>query len=239
MSSEIEPGAERRGRASGRARRGGVLTGRLYRRLLADILHGSLEPGSQLQLLRLSGRYGTSTTTVRHALAQLESDGLVVSRPGRGFHIAPATLSDLLELVETACWLEEIGIRESMAGGDQLWEEDVLAAYRGLSHCPGPAGRQTDKELSAWEEHLLDFHEALVSACRSSILIHQCRSLTQRLLRYRNLASAATHRSDDQCEWLQQMCNAVLARDADGAVQLLDAHYRTIALGVLASGVLN
>jgi DNA-binding GntR family transcriptional regulator len=226
------------GSAAADRRGAGAVTARLYRRLLADILHGRQEPGARVRVLPLAHSYGTSSATMREVLIQLTGAGLVVRHPVHGFQIAPATPDELLDLVRTLGWLEGIGLRESIAAGDRLWEEGVLAASRGLSQCARPSRPPTDKELSTWEEHVLSYHDALIAACRSTILIEQCGALQRRVLRYRNLAAGASG-DDNVLDYCLRIRNAALDRDADAAAQLLQAYYRLTTDIVLASGTLN
>ena len=233
MSPQVTSAAPRTDR-----REPGAVTARLYRRLLADILHGRQPPGARVRVLRLAHSYGTSSATMREVLIQLTNDGLVLRHPTHGFQIAPATPDELLDLVRTLGWLEGIGLRESIAAGDRLWEEGLLAASRALSHCAPPSQPPADKELSSWEEHVLAYHEALIGACRSSILIGQCGTLQRRVLRYRNLAAGASgaHGALDCCLRIR---TAALERDADAAVDLLRAYYKLTTDIVLTTGALN
>jgi GntR family transcriptional regulator, carbon starvation induced regulator len=213
----------------------GRVAARLLRRILADIVHGRLKPGTRLNLLSLAAEYGASTNAVREALIQLTGSGLIVRQAAQGFHVAPATQSDFLELVKTLCWIEETGIRESISNGDQLWEERVLIAHRALAQLIAPAAREIDGDLL--DEQRLAYHEALISACHSSILIEHCRTLQQRLSRYRNLAAVGGG-EDDPLDGLLATRDPVLARDLDHAVRLLRTHYRLTASSILASGAL-
>lgn len=55
----------------------------VYSTLRAEILSMALEPGSALDEVRLSERFGMSRTPVREALLRLASDGLVTTLPNR------------------------------------------------------------------------------------------------------------------------------------------------------------
>jgi DNA-binding GntR family transcriptional regulator len=175
---------------------------------------------------------------MREVLIQLAAQGLVERHPVHGFRIAPVTADELLDLVRTLVWLEGIGLRESILAGDKHWEEGLLAAARTLSLCARPPATPTDKELSSWEEHLLDYHDALIAGCRSSILLEQCRSLSRRLLRYRNLSA---HTADATLErtCCKELRTAALERRADVASKHLGAYYRLVTDAVLASGVIK
>ncbi|ROR46369.1 GntR family transcriptional regulator [Kitasatospora cineracea] len=59
------------------------------------ILAGSLAPGAEYSLRELAGMLDISFIPVREALRSLESEGLVIMRPGRSLVIAPLDLDDL------------------------------------------------------------------------------------------------------------------------------------------------
>jgi DNA-binding GntR family transcriptional regulator len=59
--------------------------------LRADIEAGTLRPGDKLPAeTDLAGRYGVARMTVRRAVAELASEGLVVVMHGRGTFVAQA-----------------------------------------------------------------------------------------------------------------------------------------------------
>jgi GntR family transcriptional regulator len=71
-----------------------VAAGPAYRRILEEIRsrieEGKLKPGTRLESEReLAGRCGVSLMTARHAMKELENEGLVVRRIGAGTYVAP------------------------------------------------------------------------------------------------------------------------------------------------------
>ncbi|MER5890940.1 GntR family transcriptional regulator [Streptomyces sp. NPDC001941] len=59
------------------------------------ILAGGLAPGAEYSLRELAGMLDISFIPIREALRSLESEGLVIMRPGRSAVIAPLDLDDL------------------------------------------------------------------------------------------------------------------------------------------------
>ncbi|MEV6265288.1 GntR family transcriptional regulator [Streptomyces sp. NPDC051784] len=59
------------------------------------ILAGDLAPGAEYSLRELAGMLDISFIPIREALRSLESEGLVIMRPGRSAVIAPLDLEDL------------------------------------------------------------------------------------------------------------------------------------------------
>jgi GntR family carbon starvation induced transcriptional regulator len=216
--------------------RGGAAKRRLYRRLSGDILQGRLAPGRTLCMRDLARTYGTSTTSVRQVLIELIRDRLVTGHAG-GYEVAPASQVELLDLTQTAYWLGEIGLRESIRRGDRHWEENLLRTHRAVE-VSSETVAGVDRTPPTWEQ-MLAFYDALVSACQSSILVEQCKSLNERLLRYRNLASAATGRDHHHRTCALPLRDAALARNAALGCDLLRSHYRATEHGILASGILS
>lgn len=63
--------------------------------LRRSILSGDLAPGREFSLREISSMLEVSFIPVREALRSLESEGLVVTRPGRSSMVAPLDLDDL------------------------------------------------------------------------------------------------------------------------------------------------
>jgi DNA-binding GntR family transcriptional regulator len=63
--------------------------------LRRSILSGALAPGQKFSLREISGMLNVSFIPVREALRSLESEGLVVTRPGYSAVVAPLDLADL------------------------------------------------------------------------------------------------------------------------------------------------
>jgi len=214
-----------------------TLASRVYRRLQNDILRSRVEPGHNLSIQVLRDRYGVGSSPLREALNRLAECGLVVREEHKGFRVAPASTQELLEIVRTRCWLEEIALRESIRQGDEHWEERVLLAYHRLSRTPPPEGEASLEYWPEWEKRHRDFHIALLSACNSKILVDYCSQLQARTFRYRNIASVRAYRRglavDEHCE----LHTAALERDAERAVDLLTTHYQATGEVIAKSGV--
>ena len=178
----------------------------------------NLLPGTRLQTRKLGERYGVGLSSIREALSILSSEGLVVRRDRRGFIAAPVSEADLDDLTRARCWINEIGLRQSIERGDAEWEEGVVLAFHRLLQTPR---RHADHEgrNPAWELAHARFHRSLIAACGSEWLIKAASQMFDAAERYRHIArlAGATRPPDREH---RQIMNAVIERDADRAVEL-------------------
>jgi DNA-binding GntR family transcriptional regulator len=202
----------------------------VFERIRSDILDGRLPPGGKLQIRWLMQSYGVGQTPLREALNRLGAEGLLVSADQRGFAVPGISTEELTELTRTRCWLEERGLRESMAAATPEWEEALLLAGHRLARTPrAPDGPQA----GAWEERHREFHRLLVSGCGSRWLIGFCEQLTDRHQRYRRLAARRAFPERDVEAEHAALLQAVLARDVERAVAILTEHYTRTAAVIL------
>lgn len=208
----------------------------VFDRLKLDILTGQLKPGIKLRLNTLIDTYDTGNSPLREALNRLTVDGVVVREENRGFRVAPVSVKELVELTNTRCWLEEIGIRESIANGDAEWEERIVIALHRLARVVQNKNEDAVYLAPGRENYHCQFHLDLISGCGSSILLDFCSVLHQRTSRYRNIAGFTEHQGRHELEEHRELQQAVLQRDADHAVELLHKHFKMTSDILVASG---
>ncbi len=201
------------------------ITSRAYARLRSDIMSGQLQPGRKLKIDELRKLYDVGTSPIREALSLLTSDKFVERIDQRGFRVATVSLSEFDELLKTRCWLEERALRESIANGASGWEEQVVLATYRLSRVPRSNADDHFVANAEWEERHKHFHMTLISASGSLILYKFCDQLYDQNIRYRQLSGSTAFPARDVNAEHGAICDAVLARDADLAVNLLIEHY--------------
>jgi DNA-binding GntR family transcriptional regulator len=221
----------------GRSPNGGeTLASLVYERLLEDILKGKLEPGLKLRLQVLKKDYDVGNSPLREALNRLSENGMVIREENKGFRVAPTSIEELEELIRTRCWLEEVALRESVKNGDEEWEERVVLAFHRLSRVSTANNDPEFYTSSDWEQRHREYHLAVLSACNSEILLGYCTQLHEKTLRYRNLAAVVEYRERHELEEHRALQEAILNRDADLAVNLLNKHFQVTADIVISSG---
>jgi GntR family transcriptional regulator, carbon starvation induced regulator len=212
---------------------GGTLASDVYERLRLDILRGELPPGEKLRSEQLRDRYSVGNSPIREALNRLSSDGLVVREDQKGFHVASVSRSELEELVRTRCWLDEIGLRQSMAlrGTDKgtRWEETLVLAFHRMSRVPRSSDERTYSANPEWEGLHRAFHAALIGASGSRWLEGFCTQLSDQADRYRQFAVAASYPRRNELDEHKAVFEAAIDGDADEAVKRLHSHYHRTA----------
>ena len=183
-------------------------------------------PSQKLKIADLSERLGVSPNAVREALSRMTSEGLVTSEPQRGFWVAPVSESDLEDLTLVRVEIESNCLRRAIAVGDVAWETRVVATFHRLSRTPERDPENPAQSNEAWNVAHRAFHEALVSACDSAWWLKLRELLYTQSERYRRLSVPLAKQKRDAAAEHRALVEAVLARDADRACNLIAAHLK-------------
>ena len=88
-----------------------LLGARAYRALWNDIVRGRIEFGAQLRPDTIAEQLDISTTPVREALHRMETDGLIVKLPYRGWFVREFSEQEVRELYEMRAALESFSVK--------------------------------------------------------------------------------------------------------------------------------
>ncbi len=209
----------------------------VYRRLRADVVLGRLAPGRKLGLDGLRQIYGAGLGTLREALNRLASEGLVVAEGQRGFTVAPVSAEDFAEVADLRLLLERHAIGLSFAAGDLDWEGRVVGAHHKLAVLERRllAGEAADAAL--WKRCDREFHQALIEACGSAVLLETYAAAYDRYLRYQMVA--VVFRGAIAARQHAELLDCALTRDAARACRVLEAHVAGCVEQVVRSGALQ
>lgn len=209
----------------------------LYAALRGDIIMGRLVPAQKLRLETLRESYGAGLGSLREALARLAAEGFVSAEGQRGFSVAPISRKGLLDIAELRLLLESHALAKSFAAGDLAWEARVLAAHHTLDAHEERLEQGDTSDISAWRRSDWTFHQSLISACGSRVMMQSHAEAFDKYLRYQMVALAfrpAASRPEHRA-----MCEAALARDTAKARELLACHIRAGVEQALALGALD
>jgi DNA-binding GntR family transcriptional regulator len=194
-----------------------------YQRLRRDILECRLRPGARLRAEELCEKYGVGISPLREALVRLSGDGLTVLREHRGYHVAPVSKADLIDVTRMRIKLESTALASSIANGDDEWESRVVAAFHRLSKTE--AFVEGERILGqGWEHRHREFHRTMLEACGSPWLLTFRDTLYDHGERYRRLSVQGPAVERPANVEHREIFDAVIARDSERACWLLSEH---------------
>lgn len=191
------------------------LADQVFEKLENDIISGVYPRGEVLTELKLVEQLDVSRTPIREALRRLEQERLIQDS-GKGSVVLGITLEDLEDIMD---------IRLRVEG---------LAAYYAAKNLTPDAARRL-RQLSDLQDFYFDkgdddhlreiddeFHLAIYEVSGRTVLMDTLRPLHRKTQRYRrNLLSA---RRAESIEEHKAICNAICARDAALAEELVCSH---------------
>ncbi len=202
-----------------------------YLSLREMILVGKLSAGEKLKIEQLRTLLNVGASPVREALSLLTSDMLVERIDQRGFRAAPVSIANFEEILTLRSALEDMALRQSIARATSDWEERLVLSHHKMKRLTG---------TETFEDAHKSFHMTLLSNAHSPMLERYCSQLYDLNIRYRYLAAGgASYESRDVAAEHEDIFEAAVRGDAEGASTALLSHYRltgeylTTQLGVL------
>lgn len=214
-----------------------TVSDRIYSRIRSDVILCRLVPGQRLTLDRMRDLYGTSIGTLREVLNRLASEGLVAAEGARGFEVAPASVANLREVAAVRQLLECDALRESFAAGDIEWEGRIVAAHHKLAIVEKRMVLGDHSESEAWKRYDAAFHNALISACGSALLLELHAAIYDKYLRY--LVLADVFRGEIAAGEHRRLLEFALARDVESAQRTLATHVQDCVAHIIAKGLVQ
>jgi DNA-binding GntR family transcriptional regulator len=208
-----------------------------YRRIRSDIVFGRLAPGAKLKLDTLKADYGASVSTLRETLNRLSSERLVIAEGQKGFVVSPVSAANLREIAALRLLLECRALEQSFATGDMDWEGRVVAAYHRLSRMEGRMAQGDRTCTEDWKQYDWQFHQELISACGSAMLIDTHAAVFDQYLRYQMIA--LSYRGDIAAREHALLLDHALSRDAAHACAVLRTHVAGGVAHALAAGTIG
>lgn len=200
------------------------LAERAYRELRKAIVRCEYEPGARLRVEELGRRFDLSSSPLREALNRLAEQGLVRTLENRGFRVAPLTAEGVSDLARVRLLVECEALKDSMVHGDDTWEAGVVASAHALALVEKRIGDAPRALNDDWSARHRAFHLGLYAACTSPMLLDLVDVLFDKAERYRRWSSQHRQEVRHKNQEHQALTSAVIARDADKAIELLRKH---------------
>lgn len=194
----------------------------VYRYLRSAILEGRLPPGVSLRQDDIANRLRVSRVPVREAMSRLESDGLIVLRPRRGWAVTELGWDELVEIFELRMVVEEHAAHvaaRARTAEDIEAVEDLMVRMEQV-----PSGR-----LDEWADLNRAFHARIVQAGRRRRLCAVSETLRDSLEAYLRIEMRLPGTLPNSLEEHRLMFQAFKAGDADGLGRLSRQHIEAAA----------
>jgi DNA-binding GntR family transcriptional regulator len=183
------------------------------------ILSGRLPADSPIRQDALAIELGVSKIPLREALARLESDGLVVSHPNRGFIVRPLSRADAEDVFDLRLRIEPNACVLGALGADQAAHDAARAAFAALD----AALRNGLADIGRRNR---EFHLALVRPSGRGVTIEtvdRLLALSERYVRvhlgeHRRLDRASHEHETVLCAWLERRTE-VLRRETQAHIR--------------------
>lgn len=194
----------------------------------AEVLHKLREAivqrrfavGERLVERELCEMTGVSRTSIREALRQLESEGLVTTVPHRGVVVAGVSPKEAVDIYYVRELLESAAARLFVANAteaDIQLLEQAVDEFEQTCEADDLPGDLTVKAR---------FYETLVGVAGNGIIAQTLNSLHARVTALRATSMGMPGRPRESLEELREIVAAIRRRDADAAAEACAYHVR-------------
>jgi DNA-binding GntR family transcriptional regulator len=189
------------------------------------ITNQQLLPGQVLVERELCEATTASRATVREALRQLESEGLIVSTNGRGSAVATLSADAARQIYEVRSQLEGLAGR---LFAERATDADRRALRAALIRVEAAA--EDIRDLLAAK---VEFYEALIAGTMNDELKQFLDTISRRVTAVRAVSLSKPGRPRESIAEVQAICAAAVAGDADLAERLCREHVENAAAAAL------
>ena len=190
----------------------------VFNTLRRAILKGELEPGERLMEIALANKLGVSRTPIREAIRKLELEGLVVMIPRKGAEVARITEKDLRDVLEVRTSLEKLAIELAC---DRIKEDYIYDLKIACKNFEESFGKD---DLTTIAEKDVAFHDIIFRSTKNARLIQILNNLREQMYRYRLEYLKDTQSHDRLVEEHQRIVDAIIDKNKEEAVRLIQEH---------------
>ena len=194
---------------------------RLYQSIFDGVLNHRLTPGTKLPEPELCQLFGVGRAVVRRVLEKLAYDGIVVLRPNKGAVIAEPTPEETREIFEARRSVErmlvELAVQRASAHDIDTLRQQLASEHAAMHRFDQPS----------WATLASGFHMRIAALAGNSILQNYLKELVSRCSL---IVGVYETPGNAPCEHAEHaaIVDCLEARDAAGAMALMEAHLRHI-----------
>lgn len=187
----------------------------IFESLRHRLMTNGFEHGQKVRAEHLRIEFGCSASTIREVLFRLSTLGLVQFQEQRGFRVPEKSRDLLNQLTHLRVMLEGEGTAMSIRRGGVAWEARLTASHHQLSHLEMRLQTTTDRDpfVDLWFAAERQFHETLISACGSDVLIQTHHQIYCRFRQQLMVEDRAFDFISGNIKHHQQILDAAMAGD--------------------------
>lgn len=190
-------------------------------KLRGAIATGLYRPGMRLVERELCEALGVSRTSVREALRQLQSEGLIEAGPRRAIIVSVLSADDAYDIYALREMVETRAIRLFVERNDAKAIKRLQTIYKAIEK------HATKGDLPALAEMSGAFYEEILEGSGSKVVSETGRQLLKRVSYLRLASMSVPQRVEDGIKEWSAIVDAATAGNADKAAEALGRHIRT------------
>ncbi len=198
-------------------------------RLRAAIAAGDFAPGQRLIERDLCERLGVSRPSVREALRELESEGLIETVPNRGPVVTSLTRKDAASVYDVRAALEAVAAKRFAEGASDTQVGRLRDAVAVLAAAYGK------KDVEAALAAKGNFYGVLFEGSGNRIVPQILRTMNARITLLRRISLSSLERLPESIKEIREVLAAIEARDPAAAFAASFAHIEKASSIALAS----
>lgn len=199
-------------------------------KLREAILSGAFTPGQKLVEKELWQSLGVSRTVLREALQHLQAEGLIQNIPYKGPVVTTLSLQDVNDLYAVRGALEGLASAEFARHASA---EHIARLRAALDYLRTPAASATTQSLLSAKNA---FYAVLLEGCGNRMIGELLTQLNNRVTALRRVSLSSPGRLSQTLQELEQVVQAIEARQPEEAQRLATAHV-VRAAEVIRAGV--
>ena len=191
--------------------------------LRAAIESGGLPPGARLVEKDLCQQLSVSRTSLREAIRELESEGLLITGPGGGVAVAGMTEAEARNIYRVRGALEALAAEQFAERADDAMIQELKDASARLADAYDSG---VIAEMLAAKRH---FYETLCRGAGNPVVMDLLNRLNARINLLRSTSLGAQGRLAVSITEIKALVEALARRDAAAARQVAEAHVAAAA----------
>lgn len=198
-------------------------------RIRQAISSGRFKPGQRLIERELCEMLGVSRTSVREALREIESEGLVTNVPNRGPIVAMVSRDTAESIYQVRMSLEGLAVRLFVQRASDEEVQALALAFKTMGSTRSKGSSLTYLDAKGV------FYRILLDGCRNNVVSEMLKSIHNRVHLLRVTSLSQKDRIRASTEEIRLILDAIVGRHEQKAVRLMEQHLENAASAALAA----